>query len=493
LEQNGYAVKTSSNINEALKNINIIQPHFILLDWNLKSTNVTKVYDYFTEKLGISCLVYSEETNSRSTSQLMKSQIRNTLFPPVGGLGIHRRIQIFLQGNAKRKHRRRVKASRNFGTIKVSGDEVESDTIWAPAEVSISEVKADTSWANNSPSDNGSIIAWKGTAVADGNTELVYFFKGPKKPEFNKALGKWDGLDEKCPIIMQERQISKEMSSSQDGFKQDQNIFSMIQKNLATGEYSYTPEQEEEEALPTPVPINQDEINKALGIFKKDEEVNIGGSNPISLIATCVKEVLDQLTDEVLSSTEIKSNFVALEISSPRFKGYLLIGGENTYPKEESAQNFYTKLQSRLEQSGEVMEKSNSPIPVKMEWKPFKDWTKGGAEFVIADAKQNKEFLFAFMSLSSLPIMKLREEVNFVEVKFESWLMGNTVLGFNIYLHMPLRQKYILYLKKNSIIEGATLSKFLALDVKSFFISADERNQFLAYCIERKVLDRSAA
>lgn len=485
LEQNGYKISVSHSVNEALTSIVSIQPHVILLDWNLKSTNVLKVYTYVTEKLKIPCLVFTEDDNPRTTSLLMKSRIKHTLFPPIGGQGIYRRIQILMRGTITKAHKRRVKGSKSYGAIKVSGDEVDSDTLWEPVKVEVQVIKSDTTWDSDESSNDGEMTAWKGTVTLDKNTQLVYFFKGPKKPEYNKALGKWDGFDEKCPILMQERRTSKEMSAVQEGAQNDKNIFSMLQKNPQTGRYSYTAD--EDESGPEPkININQDEINSALKTFKEEGPAAVPSKESKgveNILALCIKEALKNIPD--FSEGQ---NLVALEISSPRFKGYLLIGGQNNHLNLDSSINFYKNLQELMKENGESLRDSKAPISVEVDWPSFMVWTKTSADFVISDTKLDRKPLFAFMSLNSLPAMSEREKDNFLEITYESWLIGNTNLTFDLYIHMPLNQKYILYLKKDAVIEAKTLSKFSQLDVKTLFIPLNEKNQFLAYCIQRKIL-----
>jgi hypothetical protein len=554
LEQEGYKVFVSASITEAFKNIVAIKPNVILLDWGLRSTNVSKVYTYVTEKLKVPCLVFTDNNNPRTTSSLIKSRIKNTLFPPIGGQGIHRRIQILMRGAVKKAHKRRVRGLGGFGAIKVSGEEVDSETVWELASDEVITIKSDTTWSSEGAT--GGELAWKGVATVDKNTQLVYFFKGNRKPEFNKALGKWEGFDEKAPILMQQRNISKEMKAVQSGIDADRHVFSMIQKNAATGEFTCVDE-DKLEAPPEPQ-INPNEIESVLKTFgevplQPGDEAGVVDDGSITstpenspLVAS---EFPVESTDQLRGSDEIQkeevkrgpviyensppeleqgkipreqgsileksvkksiekmggrftavaqselgcSQIAALEISSSRFKGYLIIGNEEGTTDSEVVATFYQNVRLELEAVGEKLGELRPVLSVSLDWSVFKSWADSFAELSIPFLGAKSRFLVAFMPFHSFPTYSDEAGKDYLEVKFENWLEENSILTFDLYLHMPLNKKYLLYLKRDSMIEAQTLRKLLKLDIKSIYILPSDKDFFASYCIQRKILKNQKA
>jgi hypothetical protein len=240
LTLHGYKVSIYINFNEALAKVQESQPDAVLLSWNLKNMNPVKCYNFFTTHLKVLCLVFVEDKSPMSTSSLMRSRIPNTLFPPIGGPSIHRRLKFLLGDKGKgeenkdkdKKAKLRVGRSSAFGAVRVKATEISADTRWERVG-EISEVIS---------SPEQSDPAWKGIAPAKNNMNNIYYFKGESKPEFDVVESKWKNLDEKSLIIMKQQKAATTISEVKKSIEIDKKIFSLIQKAQNSKEFVFREE-----------------------------------------------------------------------------------------------------------------------------------------------------------------------------------------------------------------------------------------------------------
>lgn len=58
---------------------------------------------------------------------------------------------------------------------------------------------------------------------------------------------------------------------------------------------------------------------------------------------------------------------------------------------------------------------------------------------------------------------------------------AETKIGFDLYINLPLNQKYVLYRKKGSNVEAEKLEAFSQYNIKNFFIQKSDYHEFVKY------------
>jgi len=97
MELHGYKVHWITEIETAKSVLVTAKPDLILLSWDIPGTNISEAYSDFEQRLGVPCIVFSEDSSTRSLSSLARSRIPEVLLPPLSGPSIHRRIQLFVR------------------------------------------------------------------------------------------------------------------------------------------------------------------------------------------------------------------------------------------------------------------------------------------------------------------------------------------------------------------------------------------------------------
>jgi hypothetical protein len=493
LFQYGYRIEIVLDMNEAIASIKSKRPDVILLSWNSKNISVVKTYTFFTEKLKCPCLVFAEDQTPRVLSSLSRSRIPNTLFPPLSGHGIHRRVELLLRARKraapdknKQTSKPSVKAANTFGTIKVVANDIEPTT----------------TWEDSGPIDSFGNRSWKGTELIK-DKKRTYYYKGSTMPTYDEENSKWENLDEASLVLMQEKLLSDSSKDTELQLQNDAQLFSMIEEENAANDEKFVGEPDASiltESLLEDLKLAAEESSDQY----QSEVIN---ESPTSLIATAIKPlsveershlknvladcIIDVLEGQLqgvsknVSGLGQISKLAAMALPSEKYNGYLLYAEAGNRIDENFINQYYRKLESHLKTNRVIEKKANDVFEISMPDFNFKSWAEKFASFTVAGNLNGQEISFAYMALSELPIIARQEQ--FLALTYENWLVPNSELLFDLYLHMPANQKYLLYLKKGTLISKQVLNKFLRLNVKNLFIEPAHRNSFLEYCIFQKI------
>lgn len=231
LQRRGYQIKVISGLSEAIQQLTAVHPHVMLISWNLKRTDVRRIYTLLTTKFNMICIVFAEDNSTKSSAALMSSGIPHTLLPPVSGPGMHMRIQALLKAKAQatekkkswfdRNFEREEKPNERYGTVKIKSSELPEDATWE--KVSGGGAKGIDKQV------------WKGTAKVKGK-DMVYYFSGPAAPKYDSYKQRWvapDGLEADFRV---EGGDSTEFSETENGLKATE--LSALQEGLNGTEFS---------------------------------------------------------------------------------------------------------------------------------------------------------------------------------------------------------------------------------------------------------------
>ncbi len=123
---------------------------------------------------------------------------------------------------------------------------------------------------------------------------------------------------------------------------------------------------------------------------------------------------------------------------------------------------------------------------------PFKKWTKERAQFTIEKQLGKEEIVFAFLPVEDLPRNFIDEDLVPVSIDY---FEEDRVLYFDIYLHMPVNQKHVLFLKNGAVFTKVSRARMVEHNIKVFYVKKEDQNLFFAYSarnsIERMPVNRS--
>ena len=545
LEKRGYQLTVVNRITEAIQVMGNFKPHTILLSWNLRNSDVRKAYKVFTEKFRLICIVFAEDSSTRTTASLMSSGIPHSLLSPVSGPSIHMRVQALLRAKITHQRERKKKVP-NYIRMEALREPPPPDINWSKVP---------------NPDGSGGTV-WQGQS--DTGSDKTYYFKGPSAPKFDPTKKSYyfnDGQKDIGAVIMKgagptdlheaaQGSISSKgfelekpglkgsgYDETQEGLKgtgfavgtedtQDQDFAGRTgsRPNSAAGEVDpgagielddedfdweaalsdgtnkelddlessmreafAAPEAEEPASPATPEPQLPYKPKKAVPHYEEGQlekkppgKVKLGTE---SLLYTALKSTIGKMFlagAEEPAKVELVSYIYAAEVNSPRYKGILYIAGANDQDKEGFLNEFVRHLLGELVDAGE-----NSVITILPRFKinplPFKSFFHSHGDFVI-EAPHDKEcFAFAFFSVTHIPKFEEAADAEVLGVALEKEIVGGQELLFDLFIHLPRNNKFILYMNKGNVLTERSVAKFLSFGVKTVHIHKYEREFFLSY------------
>ena len=257
LTRRGIETLVVQTLPEAIKLVTQARPQYVFLSFNLKDANVFKTSKLLSTTFKLHCIVFAEESDSRTAAQLSRAPFEFTMNSPISGPSMYMQIQkIIRQEEAKAKQKENLKKNRfstNYGNqsepIKISSSrsrELDKDGKW---EKEGKDSQGRTRW--NFKSENQSLDGKDG--------EFAYFGDvAPKKSE----SGEWE-IPEDGELGFQntpEESASSQPSLEEQAFSDDSDV-SMFEE-----------EAEEESEAPEMFQLEPDEKEEAHHEADEDED-----------------------------------------------------------------------------------------------------------------------------------------------------------------------------------------------------------------------------
>ena len=85
------------------------------------------------------------------------------------------------------------------------------------------------------------------------------------------------------------------------------------------------------------------------------------------------------------------------------------------------------------------------------------------------EAPHDKEcFAFAFFSVTHIPKFEEAADAEVLGVALEQEIVGGQELLFDLFIHLPRNNKFILYMNKGNVLTERSVAKFLSFGVVKF-------------------------
>jgi hypothetical protein len=158
-----------------------------------------------------------------------------------------------------------------------------------------------------------------------------------------------------------------------------------------------------------------------------------------------------QLSKNHNQGVELTSNMACIVIESSRFSGYLITAmGKNKVIDNAFMKKIQMRLYNFLKEHGEKVTNGES-MQLILKQVPFMPWAVDQAEFLRRSTHMGDEVAMAFFPRAEIRARfgeSVDEEMAAVHLhEFE----GDTMVDFNVYIHLPKNNKYVLYTPRGGV------------------------------------------
>ena len=184
------------------------------------------------------------------------------------------------------------------------------------------------------------------------------------------------------------------------------------------------------------------------------------------------------------------THYTAAIIDTATFKGYLITSCHDPKKSEILFKRVWDKLRDKMISKGEPMEKISSPMIFKLDPLEFLAWADEKAQFIAVASYEDDEVGFAFLPSKELRVYQ-DGEADMLKAPV-SMLRIDVDLTFNMYLHMPKNNRFLLYFKPGFRVTKETVEKLRKFGVGYIYLRRSEEKEFQAYtaaCQMQKTLD----
>lgn len=154
---------------------------------------------------------------------------------------------------------------------------------------------------------------------------------------------------------------------------------------------------------------------------------------------------------EKIQKIEASSNCVCITVESTRFNGYLVAAmGKNRVLDAEFVANVQKRLFAFLRSQGETISDDDG-CEVKLKQVEFEDWALEQADFLKKSIHNGNEVAMAFFPTDkAAPEITGEEGKKMLQLNIDD-LEGDKEVNFNVYVHLPANNKYVLMTPKGGI------------------------------------------
>ncbi len=178
-------------------------------------------------------------------------------------------------------------------------------------------------------------------------------------------------------------------------------------------------------------------------------------------------------------------------IKTTRYRGYLVGGNASDLPDHVLMKEVISNLTQTMRDLGEPLNPVTGTLELQLDPLPFMLWAQHKAEFYVKSKHGDDEIVFAYVPLDTLPevIEEDSEQLMSIDIAF-TW--PDKPVHFDVYIYMPKNNKYLLYIKKGSVLSNKTIIKLTHFNVQKLYIRKTDEDLFYAYGAKYKVLDGAA-
>ncbi|MBK9294061.1 MAG: hypothetical protein IPM57_06385 [Oligoflexia bacterium] len=250
----------------------------------------------------------------------------------------------------------------------------------------------------------------------------------------------------------------------------------------------------EKAMLTTEEPEIQDNVPEQAPVefnVSANAQMEFKSNDPSSILAKCVKQAVEQIaqSDQVdIQQIKDLTRVTVTIIKSEHFNGYLLGGNAMDICDRNLMKKVTDHLYEKMNIAGHPLEPVVGVLELQFDPIPFMLWAEKNADFFVKSNYGAEQVVFAYIPVDKLPEIKEAENNHLYKVDLTNIIQDERVL-FDVYIHMPKNNKYLLYLKKGAVFTAKTINKLAKFQVDGVYIKNSELNLYYSYCAKNKFLE----
>lgn len=412
LRNRQWTVKSTANLKEALVYLVQHQPTFVMVSIDHPNRKVRNLPKVLTQAFPVCVIPFAETASAANMKMLADMSSGYSLFPPVTGPAIERTFNKYQKD------------------LQNKGPSLQSiDSQWNEGNEKLKQaliaIKGGNASGNESdPSLIAQLLVGESdlTAVASTtrSTDGAFMKSDSPKGELHHAQTS-SGLSK----------LHVHHPSPTDRKTNSADISSDAKKNMASEWKPLEPSNKEPDQTST----NSSEAEK---IFKRQDSLIVKGARD-ALEKACLK------SEGLHNTLHTATHLACIVISSSRFSGYLVTAmAKDRMVEKPFIETIRKRLIKFLRANGEHAEENES-LSIKVREVPFEKWALSDADFLRKSVHNGEEVAMAFFPRVDIKAsFKETEDSEMAAVSINE-LIPNSPVEFNIYIHLPRNNKYVLY------------------------------------------------
>ncbi|WP_374029893.1 hypothetical protein [Bdellovibrio bacteriovorus] len=420
LRNREWKIKSTSNLKEALIFLVQEQPQFVMVCIDHPNRKVRNLPKILTQAFPVCVIAFTEESSAASFNLLSNSSTEYLVYPPVTGPAVERTVNKYL----KDLHAKGLTSPPRGGL-----NAVDNGVISIKGEGgSFSSHDAQSILAHMLSNDENSAYL----ASSANTSQPGMAAHGLGAGTLHSAMLANATVD---PLATRQNQARAPMMG-------------------------WTPLPS---ALNKKQPLTPEQIEQEPRATKKDSIILRGTKE--ALEKACVKPPLQPTT-----FIEEATNVACIVIQSARFSGYLITAMSKN-KKIDSV--FMDKVRERLfrflKENGENVT-DGEKMDLQIKQVPFEDWALDCAEFLRKSVHEGQEVAMAFFPRQDIEVRLADSPAEeMAAIKIEE-LAGDVAVEFNVYIHLPRNNRYVLYTPRGSVFYHVQKDRLLSQGISQLHI-----------------------
>lgn len=185
------------------------------------------------------------------------------------------------------------------------------------------------------------------------------------------------------------------------------------------------------------------------------------------------KTVINEANPSIVQSLAVTTNVACIIVHSVRYSGYLVVAlGKNKKIEDSFIRTLKQHLFNFLREKGEQLT-TEDQLQLRLEPVEFQFWAIEQAEFLRKSIHKGSDVAIAFFPHDQVQI-PFKNSFNPVMLALDiEKIKGDVQTEFDLYLHMPVNNKYLLYTPKGGVFYSTQKKRLLDRSIKQLHLRKD--------------------
>ena len=225
---------------------------------------------------------------------------------------------------------------------------------------------------------------------------------------------------------------------------------------------------------------------KALPVFTQAEASLIIKATDTALDASVIKGKPTPTTERIQSTTSV----ACIAVDSVKFTGYLVAAlGNNRKIDDRFINSVRSRLVEYMRAAGEEFAAEDT-LDLNLHQVEFEAWALKQAEFLRKTIHDGQEIAMAFFpeKINNAPL-EISASKNMLKLDIDE-LLGNATMEFDLYVHLPTNNKYVLYTRQDQKLHADQLDRLKTKGVQSMHLRKEDETNVRRYRVRNFLNDK---